>query len=63
MLKTLPFKPFLQDEYGKDMDCTLTSISACIANRTGKISDSDFAVIYANIETCAGYYFYNGDTY
>ena len=31
MLKTLSnFKPLLQSDYGKDMDCSLTSITACI---------------------------------
>lgn len=70
MLKTLSnFKPLLQSDYGKDMDCSLTSITACIFYYADDITydfkDADMKCknIYNNIVTLAENCCYNGDTY
>ena len=70
MLKTLSnFKPLLQSDYGKDMDCSLTSITACIFYYANDITydfksaDMECKNIYNNIVTLAENCCYNGDTY
>lgn len=70
MLKTLSnFKPLLQSDYGKDMDCSLTSITACIFYYADDITydfkDADMKCknIYDNIVALAENCCYNGDTY
>lgn len=59
--KTIPMKSFLQKNYGKDGDCTLSSILTLIYFYTkGKYSDIE---IYDYIEKIAKKYLYNGDFY
>ena len=57
--KRLLFQPFLQDDYGKDNDCTLTSIASIL--HYYDYGEMDF--LYPKVEKIAEQYFYNGDTY
>jgi len=59
--KLLPVKPFLQKNYGKLGDCTLTSVLVLTYFYTlGTYTDVE---IYDYIEKIAKKYLYNGDTY
>lgn len=57
--KRLQFQPFLQNDYGKDNDCTLISIASVLHyyNR----GEMDF--LYPKVEKIAENYLYNGDSY
>lgn len=57
--KRLSFQPFLQNDYGKNNDCTLTSI-ASILHYYG-YGEMDF--LYPKVEEIAEAHMYNGDTY
>lgn len=50
----------LQDDYGADNDCTLTSITCAIKYLNSEAPESK---IYQVVELIAGKYFYNGDSY
>lgn len=51
---------FLQNNYGKDGDCTLTSILTLTKFYNKSVEDNE---IYNFIEKIAQVFFYNGDTY
>ena len=57
--KRLQFQPFLQNDYGKDNDCTLISIASVLHyyNR----GEMDF--LYPEVEKIAENYLYDGDSY
>ena len=57
--KVLKITPLLQNDYGGDCDCTLTSITACINyHRKGQDTPEQ---IYNEVEKIAKKYFYRGN--
>lgn len=57
-LKDVPI--LLQDDYGEDNDCTLTSITCAIKRLNRTMSENE---IYDTVEKVAKKYFYNGKLY
>ena len=55
----LSFQPFLQKDYGKLNDCTLTSIASVLHYYTHEEMD----ILYPIVEKVAEKHFYNGDKY
>lgn len=67
---TIIMDNLLQKNYGKDNDCSLTSITECVMYHYMKNNNSDIIEkelnaeeVYAIVEKTANNYFYNGDVY
>lgn len=59
----IPVIPFLQKDYGDDMDCTITSIATILYHKLVRqnSTNENFENIYAIVAKYAKKYFYNGN--